>query len=360
MTHLFTAGAFTSSTWHGLETVADMPTAEAMVRHAETTGAWPRTTELGAIYAADGTQVPGRTIAARYVGGDTPVRYFGPVSDTYSLLGMDEWRATCRAAVAAGARPAGCFALREGRQLLALFEVDGSEGFRSFLLLQDDLGGGSLKVGFTTIRVVCANTQAMAFAKDGKAFARIRHSGDMSSKAARLRDAVADGIADGTSIRQTYAKARAVNLTRQDATSLVAAVFPDANPDVADDDLTAGQRRARGRTLARRKDALAATSLEMNQERGGASGQANTLATVWNGLTWAVDRTFDGRTPVARKARGGRMESMVSGARAAEVQRIGKVVEAYLDANGDVQMVERDQTLQELGRSLLDDMLADA
>jgi len=91
-------------------------------------------------------------------------------------------------------------ALHGGRRIWALAQCAGQfepralrDGTKDvlapFLLLYNTFDGSStFRVRFTTVRVVCANTAAMALGEEGQAEASIRHSGDVKAKLEQARE----------------------------------------------------------------------------------------------------------------------------------------------------------------------------
>lgn len=349
MTHEWHAGVLSRSSWHHLESVEELPDAETLIRRGRETGAWPTAVELEAMVTASGLEVPGRAVTATYLDGSR--RCHAAMGDRYRPLAVAEWNETVRAAVAAGARPAGAFALREGGRILATFEIDGgANGIRNYLNLVDSLDGSLAHIaGGSSIRVVCANTLSAATARDGKGMAKLRHTASINTRTEALREAIEEHVKTGGEVARLYGEARQAELSRPEALDLIEQIWPTPDAKLRED-----KPRTATRMLNARKAAARAMNLPENNE-------GRTVATIWNAATWLVDRDEHGEH---RPARGGAdsLDSLLFGSRGREVERVREIIQVTL-ADGTVREVENTSPLAAeayaaQGRALLDSMLA--
>lgn len=354
MTHEWHAGVLSQSSWHGLEQVGAMADADAQIAAGERSGAWPVTVGRTALHykgqAGQDVMVKDHAaIVGTYADGSQAA--LGVVGGRYVATTPENWRDLCRAAVAAGARPTGAFALREGTRVLATFDVGGN-GIRTQLVLCDTFDGSMrLTAGTTSVRVVCANTLAVALSSDGKGMAQLRHTASLESKCNALKEAIGTTIATGETVRAMYDRASSTRLTREAARAAFDALFPEAPKDAP----------AATRTKLENARTEARQAAVMGINRGGA--EPGNVATLWNAATFVLDRDGQGR---ARKARGGAdmLDSMLFGARAKRIEEIQTVIELCM-RDGSVEHVtaqraiEMGADLSQVGAKVLEDILND-
>lgn len=297
-----------------------MPDAVAMIAAAERTGAWPTKLRFEALTSASGLLCPDRGVVGTYADGSE--KCLASVGARLHVTEPTWWRGLVEAACEAGANPTGCFSLREGTRVLATFEVGDSNGIRTNLVLADSFDGSlRLMGGFTSIKVVCANTLASAMNADGAGWAKLRHTASLKDRVSILEENIGKAIEAGQSVRDAYHAAEAMQLTNGQAAAVFDQLFPRAPEDA--------ERAVRTRADNVRTDAVTAMQNPVNN-----SGP--TLATLWNAATFLVDRKANGET---RDTRGGEMlDSLLFGARG---QRIAKIQDI-------VQVVMRDGTVQEM------------
>lgn len=343
MAHQWHRGILESSSWHGLEEVGAMPTAESMIDAGERSGAWPVALKSEPMATVAGLPVPGSAMVALY--REHPAACLGVVGDRYRATATQEWRDLVRAAVCAGARPTGAFSLREGSRALATFEVGTSNGLRTNLLIADSYDGSmSLTCGTSSIRVVCANTMSAAMTKDGLGMAKIRHTASLEQKVNILAESIGIAIAQGEKVRSAYNRAEETRMSRASAQAAFDLLFPDA-PEGA---TTAAKTRAANA----RQEAMVAAAMPINNA-------GPTLATLWNAATYLVDRRADGSARPVRS--GSALDSMLFGARSERVQEIQKVVEIVM-RDGTVQPMTIAEALEAgvSSRQLAEQIIADA
>jgi hypothetical protein len=325
MAHEWNAGVLTQSSWHGLESVEALPDAETMIRRGEETGAWPTAVSLEKMVTASGLKVPGSAVVAEYLSGDRIAH--SAVGNKYRPLDVKEWRETVRAAVKAGAKPAGAFSLRGGSRVLATFEIPGGNhgsGLANHLNIVDALDGSLMHIaGGSTIRVVCANTLAVAMggrkSKDAAAngFATIRHTASINDRVAALREAIEVHIQTGEKVRDTYSKAREARLAKPDAEAIFAKLFPLATEE---------ERKQSPRMATKLENAHNAAIKAMMRSE---NFEGPTLASIWNAATWMVDRDEDGKS---RPCRGDadKLDSLLFGTRADRIAEVQSIIEVVL------------------------------
>jgi hypothetical protein len=346
MAHEWHRGVLTASSWHGLEEVGVMADEGAMIGAGERSGAWPVSLRFDTLKTASGLVAPGRAVVAAYAGH--PEACLSVVGDRYRATTPEEWRGLVKAATAAGAKPTGAFALRDGSRVLATFEVGQTNGLRTQLVVADSFDGSMrLTCGFSSIRVVCANTLSAAMSVDGEDMAKLRHTRSLETKVNVLAAAIADTVKKGDRVREAYHATEATHLTKQQALDVFDKLFPPA-PEDAD-------RAAQTKAENVRKDARRAMWRAENNV-------GPTLATMWNAATWLVDRTATGE---ARPTRGGSaLDSLLFGSRGERVQEIQTMIEVILK-DGTTQAMPAADALaigadaQSVGRKVLDSMLDD-
>jgi len=337
-----------------------MQTADDCIQAAEMTAAWPSSLEYVPLQTVDGLPVPGRRAVvgvyphARSMG--LVRRVIGDVGGDFHASTPDNWRSLVHAAVHAGGRPTGAFALRGGSRVLATFEVGQQNGIRTNLALADAYDGSmTLKTGFTAIKVVCANTMAMWLGSNGRGgegtaggtVAQLRHTASLAERTALLRAAIGEAVIRGETLRQTYAKAKDRSLNRAEAQAAFDLLFP-----AAPEEATKAQRTKIDNARA---DAWKAAALPVNHD-------GSNLATLWNAATYLVDRTADG---TARPVRGGgdRLDSLLFGTRGERVRDVQTVIEVLLRDGTAIPMTATDAVsagvdLKQVGAKVLEDLLS--
>jgi hypothetical protein len=320
MSHEWHRGVLTASSWHGLEEVGVMADDAAMIGHGEKSGAWPVSLRFDTLTTSSGLVAPGKGIVATYAAH--PEACLSVVGDRYRATTPDEWRTLVKAATAAGAKPTGAFALRDGSRVLATFEVGTTNGLRTQLVLADAFDGSMrLTCGFSSIRVVCANTLSAAMSSDGAGMAKLRHTASLESKVNVLAESIDEAVKSGDKVRDAYHKAEELKLTKAQAIEVFDKLFPEA-PEEAD-------KAAKTKADNVRADARRAMWNQVNNA-------GPSLATIWNAATYLVDRTVSGE---ARPTRGGSpLDSLLFGSRGERVNEIQTIIEVVL-RDGTVQAV---------------------
>lgn len=319
MAHLWDRGVLHASSWHGLEEVGTFTDAPSMVEHGERTGAWPTEVRIADMVCRfDSCTFPVEShgaVLASY--RSEPARVVGVVGSRYEPTTPESWRELVKAAVMAGAQPTGAFSLDNGRKVLGTFQVNGTDGgIVTNLLLADSFDGSShLTVGTTSVRVVCANTLAMAMGQDGAGMAKLRHTSSLNDRVTALGAAIGDAITTGKKLREAFSRAAEMRLTRERADAILDELFPPAPADAAPGVVTRAQNA--------RDEVLRAMRLDVNQ-------LGSTLGTIWNAATYIVDRHVDG---TARQLRSGDpLMSLMFGSRGDRVAEIQSVMTRALAA----------------------------
>ncbi len=332
MAHEWHAGVLSASSWHGLESVEALPDAATLIRRGEQTGAWPlavATAPLSTTINGYQCAVPGRAVLATYADGKT--RAHGAVGNGYKPLSPAEWRATVEAAVKAGGKPSGAFALYGGARIVATFEIpggNGGSGLANNLVIADSFDSSTGHViGSSTIRVVCANTMAMFLRAGGHA--TVRHTASIDDAAKELRGAMEEHIARGEKVKITYQQARQARLT--DFPKATISKFLEGLYPTPTDEIRRDKPAVATKMIGAQDEFFRAMALPVNADGGGS------VASLWNAATYLVDRKADGS---AREVRGdkdgtGRLASMLFGSRGKDVVQVQELVEELL-ANGEV------------------------
>ena len=354
MAHEWDRGVLTNASWHGLEELGVLTTAEDIINAGEDSGAWPIRVFREDMRTVNSNLLSGdQAIVADYKAHDS--RWLSSVGGRFRATTPEEWRELTTAAVRAGAKPTGAFSLRGGSRVLATFEVGEGNGLKNHLVLADAFDGSmKLTGGFTSVRVVCANTLSAAMSSDGGGMAKLRHTASLEHKIVALGESLETAIKTGQAIKNLYAQAEQTVLHRDDAMALLFKLFPD--PKVKEGE-TKAAKSAMTRAKNKRAEALKAAALPINRV-----GDKGTVATLWNAATFLVDRNANG---TFRKTRGGdRLDSMLFGSRAQRVGEIEQVMIQVLQPDGTEVSMSVDQAVgagvppaQIGGSALIDDIL---
>ena len=170
--------------WHGLGSRLDAP---ATAREAIAAAGLDYDVALADLITSSGAQIPGRKAVIRTDTNDV----LGVVGNSYVPIQNRQCFSFLDAVVAdGGLRYHTAGALRKGDRIWLLAKLPGQIRVRSsedvsekYLLLSNSHDGSSvLRVHYTAIRVVCANTLAMADREGRGEGIMIRHQGDLASK----------------------------------------------------------------------------------------------------------------------------------------------------------------------------------
>ena len=347
MAHEWHSGVLTSSSWHGLEDIGIMSSADDMIAHGLRVKAWPTSVGLEEMVTSSGLKVPGMGVVCQYQ--DAQAVCHAAVGDRYRPNMVSGWYDMVRAAVLAGARPTGAFALRGGARILGTFEVGESNGIKNHLLLVDDFTGAlKLTVGTSSTRTVCANTLRVALRNDGVGMQTLRHTASLETKVKILSESIGEAIKNGENLRDTYHAAEAATLNKPQALAVLDLLFPSPPADL----------KGREATIMAdaRADAVRAMQLPINNA-------GPTVATIWNAATYLIDRDVRGHAKDTKAvASNGRLDSMIFGTRANRVNEIYNVIETVL-TDGTIERMTATEALSHgiepavVGAKLLESML---
>jgi phage/plasmid-like protein (TIGR03299 family) len=175
--------------WHGLGTVLDRPPTVAEAITAAGLG-WRVVREP--LHTPDG-----RTAPAFATVRESDRRILGVVGPQYRVLQIADSFAFFQPFLDAGqATRDAAGSLRQGQRVWVLaklsggpLEVAAGDVVERYLLLSNSHDGTlAVRVGFTPIRVVCANTLAMAHGADASKLVRVRHTASVKDGLAAIRD----------------------------------------------------------------------------------------------------------------------------------------------------------------------------
>ena len=178
--------------WHGLgQRLIDAPD----IKTAIVAAGLDWTVKTVPLFTAEGTEV-----AAKATVRETDNKILGVVGDRYKPLQNSEAFDFFNPFVQAGLvqlETAG--SLRDGQRVWILariaensdVKIIGDDSVRKFLMLSNSHDGTlAVRVGFTPVRIVCANTLAMAHNDQNSALIRIKHSSSVKTNLDSLRDTI--------------------------------------------------------------------------------------------------------------------------------------------------------------------------
>jgi len=145
------------------------------------------------------TSDTGDKVAHRAVRRQSDGRILGVVGHKYTILQNQDafkWFAPFLEAKEAALHTAG--SLRQGSRIWVLAKLNrdplviatGDEVEKYLLLSHSHDGSLAVRVGFTPVRVVCANTLAMAHGADASKLIRVKHTKDVHQNLAAIREVI--------------------------------------------------------------------------------------------------------------------------------------------------------------------------
>ena len=338
--------SFSPASWHRLEKVleTDMLTADDVARVALEKCIFPAKMHTETAFIADGTKVEGmKANVAEYRDGSRKVLGIGP---DWTPVTLDNLKGIFDVIVTAGGVPDMVFSLAGGNQILATFTVETVDGIRTNVTVLDSLDGSkATKVLITVVRVVCANTLYVAEMERNSLSSR--HTKNTNARVSSWQKVVKEALETGAKVREVYAKAKQTKVTRDELDALMEDFFP-----IPED----ASKALETRRTNERATVFKAANLPENRDGKG------TLATLFNGLTWAATRKFDRNNEVVERS--GNLE--LFGTKAKRINSYLKKVEEMVTVirpDGTEESVPvtselgRD-AMRTLGASMLDDMLS--
>lgn len=308
-------------------TVAQGTTGEDFITAAQLGGVWPAALREEQLFTASGIEARDRAIVGSYADGSVD-KVLGIVGKRYETTGVESWNGLVKAAELAGAKPTKATAFSRGSIVVGQFEVGEVHGIKNNFVLVDSFDGSTkLAAGTTSVRIVCTNTLAVALRTSG--LGSLLHTASLEQRVKVLEVAIKAAILEGTKVSDTYARAAATKLGRDEALKLFDALFPEASEGAS----KAAKTKAEDARAAARKAAW-----------NPVNNEGSTLATLWNAATFLVDRDESGK---ARPVRGeGTPEgSMLLGERGKRVNEVLTLIEVVL-ANGKTETVTASEALE--------------
>lgn len=179
-------------------------------------------------------------------------------------------------------------------------EVAPGDEVEKFLLLSHGHDGSlAVRVGFTPIRVVCANTLALAHGSDASKLIRLRHSKSLAANLANIREVVDAANAEFTATADQYRLLARRDINPADLRKYVTRVLrlderdaPSARAARAVEQIIGLCEAGRGNDLPSIKNtywsALNGVSEWLGYNRG--RGQASRIDSLWFGDSAAVNK----------------------------------------------------------------------
>jgi len=173
--------------------------------------------------------------------------------------------------------------LAQGRKVWVMAEIGnpldivGDDSVRRFILLSNAHdGSAAVRVGFTPIRVVCANTLAMAHGNRGSQLLRLRHTSGLKNVMEEVRDIMNLANSEFEATAQQYRRLAASKvLRRDDLRAYVKQVM----------DLTEDPKKP-GELTKKSQDTYAAILENFDSGRGNGQGKAKgTWWAAYNAVT---------------------------------------------------------------------------
>jgi phage/plasmid-like protein (TIGR03299 family) len=202
--------------WHGLGTrLQEAPTVADAIKEAGLD--WGVKTVR--LYTADGKEAPARATVR-----ETDGRVLGAVGERYTVLQNAEAFKFFDPFVSSGLvnlETAG--SLRDGQRIWILarivdggsdVEITKGDAVRKFLMLSNSHDGSmAVRVGFTPVRIVCANTLAMAHHSGGSMLIRLRHHSAVNANLEALRETIslANRSFEATAEQYRFLASRQIN-----------------------------------------------------------------------------------------------------------------------------------------------------
>lgn len=245
--------------WHGLGTVLESaPSVADAIRAAGLD--WD--VELRPVVTVDGAAVPGTFASVRTSDG----RVLGCVGSSYAPLQNREAFAFFDPFLAAGeATLETAGSLREGSRIWILARlardpsvIAGDDEVRKYILLANGHDGSlCVQVGFVPIRVVCANTLALAQRSKASRLLRVRHQKNVAATLTALHDVMNTANAEFEATAEQFRWLASRGVDEDDLRRYVRTVFSrgalpsagEAAPEVVDAEIALDEPAERGGRL---------------------------------------------------------------------------------------------------------------
>ena len=180
------------------------------------------------------TSDSGDAVAHRAVRRKTDARILGVVGHKYTVLQNQDafkWFAPFLEAKEAALHTAG--SLRQGSRIWVLAKLNrdplviaqGDDVEKYLLLSHSHDGSLAVRVGFTPVRVVCANTLAMAHGADASKLIRVKHTKDVHQNLANIREAINMANAEFQATAEQYRLLARKSINQADLRSYVKKVL---------------------------------------------------------------------------------------------------------------------------------------
>ena len=230
MAHEIETMAYVGATpWHGLGTTLEETDLYDWPKASAKAGLdWEA--ELVPLMTSD-TQAE---VAHRAVRRKSDGRILGVVGHKYTILQNQDafkWFAPFLEAKEAALHTAG--SLRQGSRIWVLAKLNrdplviaqGDEVEKYLLLSHSHDGSLAVRVGFTPVRVVCANTLAMAHCADASKLIRVKHTRDMHQNLANIREVINVANAEFQATAEQYRLLARRSINQADLRSYVKKVL---------------------------------------------------------------------------------------------------------------------------------------
>lgn len=215
--------------WHGLGTALEESDLYDW-RNASVKAGLDWEAELVPLVTAD----TGADVEHRAVRRKTDCRILGVVGPRYTILQNQEafkWFEPFLEAKEAALHTAG--SLRQGSRIWVLAKLNraplviaqGDEVEKYLLLSHSHDGSLAVRVGFTPIRVVCANTLAMAHGADASKLIRIKHTRDVHENLANIREVINVANAEFQATAEQYRRLARKSINQADLRKYVKKVL---------------------------------------------------------------------------------------------------------------------------------------
>lgn len=292
---------FGETPWHRLGTRLDEP---ATAVHAMEAAGLDYLVQLKSLWTSEGESVPTRKAVVR----EDTNQVLGVVSNTYQPLQNHQCFSFMDSVVADGRlRYHTAGALGKGERIWMLAKLPGEIRIRDsddvtdkYLLLSNSHDGSSaLRVYFTPIRVVCANTLAMAERRSCGDGVSIVHKGDLAAKVGEAQEILGFARRFYDDLEGRINQLASYHPTREQVQDYFESLYPD---------LKEGTNK-RGQNIRNRLFHLF--------EAGRGQNIAETQLTAWaafNAVTEYVDHYRSGRGGNASERAGRRLQSAWFGA----------------------------------------------